>query len=169
MLNKINWILICTIIILITGSTGGYIYLIRETLLDLDMFKEVIEKPILQESEKSTSDQLSETISEIIITSPRKGDKWEIGRTYRVNWTPNNPEGFVVIKLYNRAISGSLGLVFEPSFQQPNTGTYSFYVNSYLKPGDLYQFLIHTCIKPNSGEESYCIKGYSGIFSIISK
>lgn len=93
------------------------------------------------------------------IFSPAKGEKWKIGKTYQIRWRPNNPKGFVTIRLYKLPIR-SLNLVFETSVPEPNTGVYSFTVYPGMKPGT-YKFLII----PDGNHVAK--KGYSEVFSIV--
>ena len=104
----------------------------------------------------STFRFLEDKDKEITIASPTEGDVWKIGETYQIRWTPKNPEGTAVIKLYKVPIS-SLSLKWEPSYPIPNTGSYSLMPFDSLEDGK-YRFYIEG------------IKGkFSDEFSIVSK
>lgn len=96
------------------------------------------------------------------IISPNKDSRWKIGATYPIQWEPSDPNGHVVIRLYNKVIPGSLGLVWEASEHLPNTGNYFFTVPK-LEPGDKYQFVIFAYFP----EEDRFRTGYSPLFSVI--
>lgn len=103
-----------------------------------------------------------EEIPDITVISPPKEEKWEIGKTYQIQWEPSDSRGVVVIRLY-KVPPLSLNLVWEPSESPPNTGSYSFTVFEWLEPGR-YQFFIAAYVSELEG-----YKGYSGEFFIVSK
>lgn len=96
------------------------------------------------------------TMDKISITAPIKGDRWIIGETYQIYWTPSDPTETVTIELLDLQKRGTYQTVW--SKQVPNTGVCSFII-----PSDLYSIEYAQLYIGNK------LKGFSEGFSIISK
>ncbi len=89
----------------------------------------------------NTSSKLEEEVGQVIY--PNKSSVLELGKTYQIQWQPNDVNRLVGISLNdNRIPYSEEALVWSSQESIPDTGSYSFTVPMNLDPGDKYQFVI---------------------------